>query len=70
MALFFRRHESPFPALNCALKQIDPAALYEVTTATAWQQSTPRRVLGAELVHLTITIPEQASSQLLEYNRV
>ena len=70
IAFFFRRHRSPFPTMECALKQIDPEAAYEITTATDWEPAAPRRVTGRELVDLTVDIPGQPSSQLLEYRRV
>ena len=70
MAFFFRRHHSPFPTMECGLKQIDSTAQYEITTATEWQQTAPRRVQGTELANLSITIGGQPGSQLLEYRRV
>jgi len=70
IALFFRRHNSPFPCLECGLRQIDPNAQYEVTLATQWEPSSPRRTAGAELVNLAVTIQQPPSSQLLEYRRV
>ncbi|MFH1568070.1 MAG: glycoside hydrolase family 36 protein [Gemmatimonadota bacterium] len=70
IALFFRRHHSPFPTMECALKQIDGAARYEVTTATDWRRSAPRQVPGRELAQLAVSLPGQPSSQLLEYRQV
>ena len=70
IALFFRRHDSPFSTMECALKQIDPTAQYEMTTAREWEQAVPRRVPGLELMNLSVTILRQPSSQLLEYRMV
>jgi alpha-galactosidase len=70
IALFFRRHDSPFPTLECTLKQIDPTAQYEITTATEWKRALPQRVEGRELISLQVTLRRQLSSQLLEYHMV
>ena len=70
IALFFRRHHSPYPSMECSLKQIDPAAEYEVTTAAQWQRTAPRHLSGQDLVQLMVSLPAQPSSQLLEYRRV
>jgi len=70
IALFFRRHGSPFPTMECALKQIDPTVQYEVTTASAWRRPVPQLVPGLELIELSVTLSDQPSSQLLEYRKV
>jgi len=70
IALFFRRHHSPFPTMECGLKQIDPRAPYEVTTASDWTPGEPRRVQGAELVDLSVAVPQRPGSQLIEYRKV
>ena len=67
IALFFRRHHSPYPSMECGLKQIEVSAEYEITTATQWERSAPRRVPGSELAELVVSLRDQPSSQLLEY---
>jgi alpha-galactosidase len=67
IALFFRRHDSPFPTMECVLRQIDPQARYEVTTACDWERSAPLRQQGHELAHQSIALPNRPSSLLVEY---
>ena len=70
VALFFRRHKSPYPVMECGLRQVDPTAEYEVTTATEWQPEVTSRMLGQELQNLSVNIPRQTSSKLFEYRMV
>jgi alpha-galactosidase len=69
IALFFRRHNSPFPTIECSLKQIAPSAQYEVTKTTERQQGVSQRMSGLELQHLSVTIAMKPASQLLEYRK-
>ena len=69
-ALFLRRHESPFPTMEAALRGIDPAGEYEVSLADDFGEPAPTRMPGEKLLHLPITIPEVPGSILLRYRRV
>ncbi len=68
-AFFFRRHESPFPAMDAQLRAIDQAADYRVTTAGTFDWPPHVRMTGRELRHRTITIAEQPGSLLLVYEK-
>ena len=69
-ALFFRRHQSPFLTFQADLRQIDPAATYEVTLSAGYQTPPPTRMAGADLRRLAITIDEAPGSVLLRYRKV
>lgn len=70
-AFFFRRQDSPFPTLECSLRQIDDAAEYDVTVAQeSWEREAPKRMPGSELLELKISVPSVGTSVLLEYRKV
>ena len=56
--------------MECALRQIDPQAQYEVTMAWGWERSAPLLRQGHELACLSVTLPDRPSSQLVEYRRL
>jgi alpha-galactosidase len=70
VAVFLRRHRSPFPTMTLALKQIDPDAQYDVSLSPDYTEAPCQRMSGAELIHLPLTIPEAPGSLLLRYTRV
>jgi hypothetical protein len=70
IAVFFRRHRSPFPAMRASLKRIDPQACYRITTATGYRPSRPRTLTGKALAELRIGIAAQPGSLLLRYQRL
>jgi alpha-galactosidase len=70
VALFFRRHLSPFPNLQVSLRGLEETARYEVSLSAEYQEE-PRRLLeSAELARLTVDIAEAPGSRLLRYRRV
>jgi len=69
VAMFFRRHRSPFPAMEVKLKEIDPDAEYEVSLSPGYRESPRQRVRGGDLARLSISIPEMPGSMLLRYSR-
>jgi alpha-galactosidase len=69
-AIFLRRHESPFPTMEVALHGIEAQADYDVSLADAFAEPASKRMRGAELAHLAISIPEAAGSILLRYHRI
>ena len=65
----FRRHNSPFTAIQCELKGIDPAANYKVTRSLASKQEAPFEMKGADLQRLSLEIPLMPGSVILEYQK-
>jgi len=70
IAVFLRRHRSPFPVMEIALKRIAPDAQYDVSLSPGYEEAPRRRMSGAELAGLTIAIPQAPGSILLRYTRV
>jgi len=70
VAVFLRRHRSPFPAMEVRLKRIDPDAEYEVSLSPGYEEATRRIMPGSELDRLTVTVEEIPGSLLLRYRRV
>jgi alpha-galactosidase len=70
IAMFLRRHRSPFPTMEVALKQIHPDVQYDVSLSPGYTEAPCQRMSGAELTRLTITIPEAPGSILLRYTQV
>ncbi len=70
LAMFFRRHRSPFPTMEVDLKCIMPGAQYEVSLSVGYQEAPRQRISGQELARLTVTIPEVPGSLLLRYTRI
>jgi hypothetical protein len=66
-ALFFRRHESAFPAMRASLRWIDPTASYEVTFSLSYAPSPQQTMTGRQLQELTVQIDQQPGSMLLRY---
>jgi alpha-galactosidase len=69
-AVFLRRHESPFPTMDAALRGIDRSAEYEVGMSATFEEPPRERKSGAELANLAITVPDIPGSSLLQYRRV
>ena len=70
VAMFFRRHASPFPSVQVRLRRIEPGAHYRVSTATGYEPSPVRTVSGEELIELTIDIGDRPGSLLLRYSKI
>lgn len=69
VAVFFRRHRCPFPGMAVALRQIDPAAEYEVSLSPGYMEGPRRRMCGKDLLRLHISIPDAPGSLVLRYSR-
>ncbi|HEY3416492.1 MAG TPA: hypothetical protein VGM23_06385, partial [Armatimonadota bacterium] len=69
-ALFLRRHDSPFPTMDAVLQGIDAGAEYEVGMATDFSAPPRRRLSGAELARLPVTIGDAPGALLVEYRRL
>jgi len=64
-AMLFRREASPYPALNLALRGIDPSQTYSVSI-----QEGPRRTMpGRELAVIRVEVPTAPGFTLIEYER-
>jgi alpha-galactosidase len=70
VAVFLRRHRSPFPDLEIGLERIDASAEYEVSMSQGYAEEPRTRMAGSELADLSIAIPEKPGSLLLRYTRV
>ena len=69
IAVFLRRHRSPFPTMQVDLKRIAPDAQYEVSLSPGYVEAPRRRMSGADLARLTVSIAEAPGSILLRYTR-
>ena len=69
-AMFFRRQDSPFATMEAKLKNIDPAATYEVSLSEGYTEGPRRKMNGKELANQTIAISQKPGSVLLRYRRV
>jgi alpha-galactosidase len=70
MVLAFRRHQSPFTGFECALREIDPEASYEVTVSPDYSPTPGKTMKGTELGAVPLYIDEAPGSVLLEYRRL
>jgi len=70
VAIFFRRHRSPFPTMEVALNCIVPDAQYDVSESRGYQEAPPKRIHGRELARLSVTILDKPGSVLLRYAKV
>ena len=69
IAVFLRRHRSPFPTMQVVLKRIVPDAQYDVSLSLGYAEAPRQRMSGAELARLTVSISEAPGSVLLRYTR-
>lgn len=69
-AVFLRRHESPFPTMDIALQAIDIEVEYEVSITSTFDNTPRKRLSGAKLAKMPITIPDAPGSVLMCYSRV
>ena len=70
IAVFLRRHRSPFPTMQVVLKRIASDAQYEVSLSPGYAEAPRQRMSGADLARLTVSIPEAPGSLLLRYTRL
>jgi alpha-galactosidase len=69
MVMAFRRDTSPDAAHAVVLREIDPAADYDVTLSYGYEPSAPKRMNGASLRSLKLQIDEKPGSVVIEYRR-
>ena len=70
IAVFLRRHRSPFPTIAAPLKRIVPDAQYEVSLSPGYAEAPSQRMPGTELAQLSLSITEAHGSLLLRYRRL
>jgi alpha-galactosidase len=70
IAMFFRRHQSPFPTIEVDLRSVVADARYEVSLSSGYQEAPRKRMSGNQLARLSVTIPEMPGSVLLRYAQV
>ena len=70
MIMAFRRDASPEAIHAIELRQIDPAADYDVTQAYGYEPSAPKRIKGAELRSLKLHIDQKPGSVVIEYRKL
>jgi hypothetical protein len=66
----FRRDASPDALHTVQLREIDPAADYDVTKSIGYERSSPKRVKGADITSLKLHIEQQPGSLIIEYKKV
>ena len=69
VALYFRRDESPYVALEAGLRAPDSGANYECSLSTDYTIPTPVRLTGAQLRTLRVTVGSAPGAMLLRYRR-
>ncbi|MBN1808083.1 MAG: alpha-galactosidase [Planctomycetes bacterium] len=67
IAVFFRRHRSPFPAMQVSLRDIRPDAEYEVSLSERYGEAPWTCMSGAGLADMAVTIQDRPGSLLLRY---
>jgi hypothetical protein len=69
MVVAFRRPQSDYFGLEAELREIEPAAEYEVVRSVGYEPSAPVRVRGTELQRSRLEVPERPGAVVLEYKR-
>ena len=69
-AVFFRRHRSPFPAMEVQLRCVTPDAQYEVSMSPGYEEAPRERMTGEQLACFRVGIGEMPGSVLLRYAQV
>jgi len=64
-----RRPESIYSTLQVDLKNIDPAATYEVEVRTTMDHGTPKEISGADFAHYQVSILDKPGSALIFYHK-
>lgn len=70
VALFMRRHQSPFSSMEVSLRSIDPGARYQVSLSLGYDQVTGHIMYGYALAKQVITINDKPGSVLLRYTKI
>ncbi|MHB0998912.1 MAG: NPCBM/NEW2 domain-containing protein [Armatimonadota bacterium] len=70
IVIAFRRHESPFPAYICNLKEIEPNARYSVRVYKTYTKYKQLTLSGSALQKLQLDVKESPGSVLVEYRKL
>ena len=70
IALFFRRHKSPFPEIEAGLKDIKTKGKYMVSLSPGFNEKSGQIMDGKNLVELRVRIADLPGSILLRYSRI
>jgi len=70
IAMFLRRHLSPFTTMQAELRSVLPEAEYEVSLSPDYREAPGKRVKGKDLRPISLTIACAPGSLLLRYRRV
>ena len=70
IAVFLRRHRSPFPTIAASLKHIALDTQYDVSLSPGYIEAPSQRMPGTDLAQLILSIPEAPGSLLLRYRRL
>ncbi len=68
-AVYLRRPESPFDSMEAWLKGIDPNAEYRAGISYNFEEPERKKISGADLIRLGITIRKKPGSAILLYSR-
>ncbi len=69
IVLCFRRDRSPYAGFDCALRDIDETADYEVIERPDYQPAAPRTMKGEQLQRYRALINSQPGSLIIQYRR-
>jgi alpha-galactosidase len=69
-AVFFRRHESPFPTAEVRLRGLEPRARYAVSLAEGFEPPPETERRGEDLERLSVDLRQAPGSVLLRYRRI
>lgn len=69
VVLALRREDCPFTAVQPMLREIDPAASYDVEIKSNFSPGTLLQMSGADLTRIQIPLPEKPSSAIVFYKQ-
>jgi len=67
--ILMRRKDSPFTTMMLPLRKIDPGATYDVEVRLSLAHVPAQKMSGADLLKLSVTIPDQPGSALVFYRK-
>jgi len=69
LIICLRRQNSIYSSLAVDLKDIDPAATYEVEVRTTVNRAPVKAISGADFAHFQVTVPDMPGSALVFYRK-
>jgi alpha-galactosidase len=67
--ILMRRKDSPFTTMTLPLRKIDPAATYDVEVRFGLAHVPAQKMSGADLLKLSVTVPDEPGSALVFYRK-